>query len=337
MQVIPGELLGAILHGEQDFHYHRPIEPGMTLSTTAAPIGMRQRSSGVTVVTRAETREAGGELVVEQYMTTFVRGAQGVEDVGDEAPPASLRRGAARARARRRGRPDLRRRPDLPLRRGLRRPDADPPRRRVREGGRAARGSSSTASAPWPSPRWRLIGARVPRRPDPPASASPCASPSIALPEQTITTRIWDTDGGYAYETTSDAGAVVIKDGLGRGIDAAPRGRPPGSAANPVRAQRRDPRAAARRDDRVPDLRRLRGHHDPPGDRARRRLAGRPEPPLPAPRRPRRRAPSSGSPSSASPTTASAPASSRPIARPGSGPCSTCSGRTSRARCSPSR
>ena len=43
---------------------------------------------------------------------------------------------------------------------------------------------------------------------------------SIALPEQTITTRIWDAgerDGrtGYAYETTSDAGAVVIKDGLG--------------------------------------------------------------------------------------------------------------------------
>ena len=58
----------------------------MTLSTIATPIGMRQRSSGVTVVTKAETREAGGELVVEQYMTTFVRGAQGVEDVGDEAP-----------------------------------------------------------------------------------------------------------------------------------------------------------------------------------------------------------------------------------------------------------
>ena len=87
MQVIPGELLGAILHGEQDFHYHRPIEPGMKLSTTAAPIGMRQRSSGVTVVTRAETREPSGELVVEQFMTTFVRGAQGVEDIGEEAPP----------------------------------------------------------------------------------------------------------------------------------------------------------------------------------------------------------------------------------------------------------
>jgi hypothetical protein len=38
---------------------------------------------------------------------------------------------------------------------------------------------------------------------------------SIALPEQTITTKIWDTgDGAHAFETTSDAGAVVIKDGL---------------------------------------------------------------------------------------------------------------------------
>ena len=42
---------------------------------------------------------------------------------------------------------------------------------------------------------------------------------SIALPEQTITTRIWeakqsDDRTSYAYETTSDAGAVVIKDGL---------------------------------------------------------------------------------------------------------------------------
>ena len=46
----------------------------------------------------------------------------------------------------------------------------------------------------------------------------PSASPSIALPEQTITTRIWaagEREGRdrYAYETTYDAGAVVIKDG----------------------------------------------------------------------------------------------------------------------------
>jgi hypothetical protein len=34
-------------------------------------------------------------------------------------------------------------------------------------------------------------------------------------PKQTITTRIWNAGGGsYAYETTSDTGDVVIKDGL---------------------------------------------------------------------------------------------------------------------------
>ena len=31
LSVIPVELLGAILHGEQDFHFYRPIEPGMEL------------------------------------------------------------------------------------------------------------------------------------------------------------------------------------------------------------------------------------------------------------------------------------------------------------------
>ena len=77
LTVIPRELLGVILHGEQDFHFHRPIEPQMKLATIAAPIGIRQRSSGVTVITRGETRDQGGELIVEQYMTSFVRGARG--------------------------------------------------------------------------------------------------------------------------------------------------------------------------------------------------------------------------------------------------------------------
>jgi hypothetical protein len=40
----------------------------------------------------------------------------------------------------------------------------------------------------------------------------------IALPEQTITTRLWDAGehegrSAYAYETQSEAGDVVIKDG----------------------------------------------------------------------------------------------------------------------------
>ena len=34
-KVIPGELLMMILHGEQDFHFHKPIEPRMTVITRA--------------------------------------------------------------------------------------------------------------------------------------------------------------------------------------------------------------------------------------------------------------------------------------------------------------
>ncbi len=49
----------------------------MELETISTPIGMRQRSSGVTVVVRSDTRDAAGELVTEAYSTTFVRGAQG--------------------------------------------------------------------------------------------------------------------------------------------------------------------------------------------------------------------------------------------------------------------
>ena len=80
---------------------------------------------------------------------------------------------------------------------------------------------------------------------------------SIALPEQTITTRIWDAgerDGrtGYAYET--DLRRRRRRDqGRAGGDRVSRRRRSAGAPAQPVRAPRRDPRAAARRDGREPD------------------------------------------------------------------------------------
>jgi acyl dehydratase len=211
MQVIPGELLGAILHGEQDFHYRRPIEPGMTLSTTAAPIGMRQRSSGVTVVTRAETREAGGELVVEQYMTTFVRGAQGVQDVGDEAPPHRFDQ-ALRERA-----PDAEVAQTFDADQTFRYAEAsgDPMQIHLDEDFAKAVGLPGIIIHGLCTMAFTSVAMIGHACADDPTRLRRLAVrfASIALPEQTITTRIWDTDGGYAYETTSDAGAVVIKDG----------------------------------------------------------------------------------------------------------------------------
>lgn len=217
MSVIPGELIGAILHGEQDFHFHRPIEPGMTLLTRAAPIGARQRSSGVTVVSKCETRDAGGELVVEQYMTTFVRGAQGVEDVGEEAPPhrfdESLRE----------------REPAAEVPQTF---DADQTYRYAEAAGDPMQihldeEFAKSVGLPGIIIHGMCTMAFTSRAviehacPDEPTRLRRLASrfASIVLPKQTITTRIWeagDADGrsAYAYETTSDSGAVVIKDGL---------------------------------------------------------------------------------------------------------------------------
>lgn len=84
-EVIPPELLMMGVHGEQDFRFHRPIEPGMTLVTTATPVGFQARSSGVTVTVRAHTATKEGEPVVDQDMTSFVRGASSEISVG-EAP-----------------------------------------------------------------------------------------------------------------------------------------------------------------------------------------------------------------------------------------------------------
>ena len=85
MEIVPPELTPRVVHGEQDMRLHRPIEPGMRLVSRGVARGVHARSSGVAVTSYAETRTRG-ELVVEQYMTTFVRGVQVAESLGEPAP-----------------------------------------------------------------------------------------------------------------------------------------------------------------------------------------------------------------------------------------------------------
>jgi acyl dehydratase len=216
MSVIPGELLGAILHGEQDFHFHRPIEPGMALTTTSTPIGMRQRSSGVTVVVRSDTRDQAGELVTEAYSVTFVRGAQGAADAGEE-PPAHAFDDSLRGRE-----------PDAEVSQSY---DADQTFRYAEASGDPMPihlDDEFAKSVGLPgiiihglcTMAFTSVAAIERFTPEDPSKLRRLAVrfASIALPEQTITTRLWAADerGGravYAYETTNDQGAVVIKDG----------------------------------------------------------------------------------------------------------------------------
>ena len=214
LKVIPPELLGMILHGEQDFRFHQPIVPGMTLASRAAPVGLHQRSSGVTVVVKIETADAGtGAPVCDQYATTFVRGAQTGESLGEEAPahafPEELRAAA-------------------PLATVAQTFDADQTYR-----------YSEAAGDPMPihlddafAKSMGLPGIIIhglctmaftsravieSACPDDPTRLKRLAVrfARTVRPEQTITTSIWSAgDGVYAYETTADAGSVVIKDGL---------------------------------------------------------------------------------------------------------------------------
>jgi acyl dehydratase len=74
-----------IVHAAQDIHLHAPIEAGMSLVTTATPIGIFDRRSGTALVIRAESR-ADGQLVAEQYVTELFRGLEASDDRGEPAP-----------------------------------------------------------------------------------------------------------------------------------------------------------------------------------------------------------------------------------------------------------
>jgi acyl dehydratase len=90
LEVAPVELLMKLVHGEQDFHFHRPIRPGDVLTCRAKATGYAALSTGSTVVIYAETRDQDGELVNEQYITAFFRGVDAGKNIGEQAPGHAL-------------------------------------------------------------------------------------------------------------------------------------------------------------------------------------------------------------------------------------------------------
>ena len=103
------------------------------------PDGVHKAGSGITLHTKVETKTADGEPVNDQWMIAFFRGADDDLHEGEKAPAHKRRAGAALGRARRRRRPALRQRSDLPLRAASGDPMPIHTRRGVREVGRPAR------------------------------------------------------------------------------------------------------------------------------------------------------------------------------------------------------
>lgn len=86
IDVVPLDIFGRVVHGEQDFHFHRPIRPGDQLVSRAKAVGYTSKSNGTTITILIECRTEDGELVNEQYLTAFFRNIDAGKSVGAEAP-----------------------------------------------------------------------------------------------------------------------------------------------------------------------------------------------------------------------------------------------------------
>jgi acyl dehydratase len=209
---VPPSLLMRVVHGEQDFRFHAPIVPGQLLTTRAQVIGITPRSSGVTVCVLGRTVDDAGAPVVDQYLTSFFRGAQTAEG-GGQTPPAHAFpehvRGEDSTIVVQRFDADqtFRYAPaagdPMPIH-----TDADLARAMGLPGiivhGLCTMAFTSRAviqsACPDDPRRLKRLAVRF---------SKPC------LPGEQITTRVWERPGGvHVFETTNDAGDAVIKDGL---------------------------------------------------------------------------------------------------------------------------
>lgn len=197
-----------IVHYEQDLLLHRPLVAGRVVSR-ATPVSLLGRPNGTTLVTLTETRTEDGELVNEQYLTTFFRGVEAPATVGERAPDHRLEvDGEPSAEITYRVADDQ----------TVRYADAsgdhfaihldDEFARSVGLPGRIVHGLCTMAF----TGRAVLEAAGVA---DPGRISRLAVRFSAPLfPGDTVTTRIWDLgEGGYGFEAVSGQGATVVKDG----------------------------------------------------------------------------------------------------------------------------
>ncbi|MDA2893201.1 MaoC/PaaZ C-terminal domain-containing protein [Mycolicibacterium sp. BiH015] len=87
VDVLPVELVPRVVHGEQDFFFHRPIRPGDKLVSRGKMIGYEGLENGTRAAILVECRTEDGDLVNEQYVTCFVRNFNAGKTIGRLAPP----------------------------------------------------------------------------------------------------------------------------------------------------------------------------------------------------------------------------------------------------------
>ena len=216
LEVVPPALLGRILHGEQDFRFHRALRPGDRLVARGKMTGFEGLPNGTRAAVYLETRDDRGELVNEQYVTFFIRGFDDGRKLGELSPghrfAEELREQAAVL--------DVTQRIDEDQTHRYAEASGDPmPIHLDEEVARAAglpgiiaHGFCVLAFTSWAI--LQELGGSDARR----LRRLAVRFSKPVLPGQEIRTRAWEREraGGaatYAYETTVD-GTAVLRDGL---------------------------------------------------------------------------------------------------------------------------
>jgi len=88
--VVPAEDQVAMLHGEQDMHFFRPLVPDQPLVTFAEAYSLRSGRMGTRFTMRVVSSDDAGELVVEQFATMVIRGVEVGKDGGPQPPSHTL-------------------------------------------------------------------------------------------------------------------------------------------------------------------------------------------------------------------------------------------------------
>jgi acyl dehydratase len=84
-QAVGLERMGGGVHGEEDIWVHRPLAAGSRVRARAALHGVRVSGAGTRVAIRVWA-VADGDLAVEHYWTTFVRGVSLGQQAGPDTP-----------------------------------------------------------------------------------------------------------------------------------------------------------------------------------------------------------------------------------------------------------
>lgn len=206
-------------HGQHDFRYHKPIQPGMRLYAQATLIGAVPSSAGVSVVIKTETRDQEKALVGEEYFSALVAGAALPKAVGEAAPDHRLP-DAAKADA-----PFAEATFPMAADQTLRYADAarDYSAYALRLDAAKAQGFDHllvhgmlTMAFAGRAIVEKASGGDVTRLK---RFAGRFSAPVFLIPNQAITTRIWKLDErganqAFGYEASDAAGHIVIKNGL---------------------------------------------------------------------------------------------------------------------------